>query len=983
MEVHMPVNAVPSLHLGTPDVAAGFRVLRFLRTQKGESARLLITRTVVDPLARTSRAYGARQLNNPATDHADALTVTALSAGTLKLHTADGDVTLSLGDIGGRPLWSQNAQGTVSALIYEPAAAAGRPHVATEQPAGGTARIREQYVYALASDTRWQALNLAGAMTELSNNAGISRTLRVSLTGQTLLSEQRLLKPAAGLPDWKVTTENDTEDALVVCATYDATGTPLSTTNAANVSTITAYDISASVMETRLRYAGQGAAPLTEVVTLRDVVRRADGAVLSQTAGSGVVEAYEYDQRTQYLTRHSVARLAGHPSGALLISDLHYTYDPVGNILTLEDQGADPQWHDNQQATGLRQYEYDTCYRLTSATGRERAPVARYYGADPAGGEVWAPYSQSYTFDDGDNLTLISHLGGAGSRRRELSVAIGSNRATLKEDGLSPETGFLAGGLQKQLNDGRALSWYADSQLSQVSPVTRSNGELNDTETYHYADGGTRTRKLHRVKVADGSQTTITTYGGGCETRLRQLTGQTVAQKHVVITQGGGIRLIQDRLSRQAHLRFSFSDHLGSIGGETDGAGKITSREEYAPYGATVGSDEDAGEVSNLMQRTYRYSGKEMDATGLIYYGWRYQQPELGRWLSVDPGGLVDGINLFRFSRNNPINGFDTNGLFFCSSRKARKAQEKADAEDKRLARLEENRRISEAARAWERNEKAGRDVVDAFRNSLGNYAEVTHEGPDYFFSWKPGGESDFDQAVSTALESAGYSGDTSKIRRTVKDTARQQLKDTYISSLFLEERDNIKAARAERAAAAAAKEAAKVQAQKDTRLWIGLSAVWSDKSFRKIQSNSGAYFSQGQLINALQDFHQDLHFKSGEIADGIRSVRGNSYAEVAEQMESFIERTADRGPKILYRGVSQAEYDKWATGTYIAPGFVAFTPDINMASRYNDGLIITLTNARGRWVESVYPDGKVTEFLVNRGARFSINRKTMHATQL
>lgn len=37
--------------------------------------------------------------------------------------------------------------------------------------------------------------------------------------------------------------------------------------------------------------------------------------------------------------------------------------------------------------------------------------------------------------------------------------------------------------------------------------------------------------------------------------------------------------------------------------------------------------------------------------------------PESGRWLSADPGGLIDGLNLFRFCRNNPVNIIDTNGL--------------------------------------------------------------------------------------------------------------------------------------------------------------------------------------------------------------------------------------------------------------------------------------------------------------------------------
>ncbi len=61
--------------------------------------------------------------------------------------------------------------------------------------------------------------------------------------------------------------------------------------------------------------------------------------------------------------------------------------------------------------------------------------------------------------------------------------------------------------------------------------------------------------------------------------------------------------------------------------------------------------------------KTHRYSGKERDATGLYYYGYRYYQPWAGRWLSSDPAGTVDGLNLFRMVRNNPVTLYDNDGL--------------------------------------------------------------------------------------------------------------------------------------------------------------------------------------------------------------------------------------------------------------------------------------------------------------------------------
>ncbi|EKT4523225.1 RHS repeat protein [Pseudomonas putida] len=657
-----PVNRTVALHAATPAVAAPFRALAFLRTPSAPEApaRPLVSRTVVHPFSRTTRLFGARALNNTATGNADAVTVSGLAGQPLCLHTADGDAAFTLPDVAGRPLWSRNAQGTVSTAAYEAANAGGRPLSLSETALGvAVGRVREQYTYAPLAEAKWQALNLAGSRVELRNNAGISRPLSISLTGQPLASEQRLLKPEIETPDWATTTADDTEAPLRIIGTYDATGAPLATTNAAGVTSLIDYAINGAVAQTRLAYTEQGSAK--EAVTLKDIRYRADGVVLSQTAGNGVIDRYEYDPKTQLLRRHLTERPEGHPKGPLVISDLHYRYDPVGNITRLEDQGADPTWHANQQAIGLREYTYDTLYRLISATGRERTPVARYHGAEASSGSVWAPYSEHYTYDDGNNLTTIRHVGGAGNRTRELQVSEGSNRAMVKGHSLTPETGFLAGGLQKQLADGRALQWLADNQLGKVTPVSRVDGD-DDSERYHYADGGTRTRKVHTAQASAGMQTTITTYAGGCETRQRWLAGKNDPQKHIVITEGSGIRVVEDRLTGAVHLRYGFADHLGSVGGETDELGKLISREEYAPYGGTVGRDEAAEEVSNLTQRTMRYSGKEQDATGLYYYGWRYYQPDVGRWLSADPDGLVEWINLYCFCQNNSLNRGDKDG---------------------------------------------------------------------------------------------------------------------------------------------------------------------------------------------------------------------------------------------------------------------------------------------------------------------------------
>ncbi len=50
------------------------------------------------------------------------------------------------------------------------------------------------------------------------------------------------------------------------------------------------------------------------------------------------------------------------------------------------------------------------------------------------------------------------------------------------------------------------------------------------------------------------------------------------------------------------------------------------------------------------------------DETGLVYYGYRYYSPELGRWLNRDPIEEEGGLNLYGFVGNDPVNAYDLLG---------------------------------------------------------------------------------------------------------------------------------------------------------------------------------------------------------------------------------------------------------------------------------------------------------------------------------
>lgn len=59
----------------------------------------------------------------------------------------------------------------------------------------------------------------------------------------------------------------------------------------------------------------------------------------------------------------------------------------------------------------------------------------------------------------------------------------------------------------------------------------------------------------------------------------------------------------------------------------------------------------------------YAYVGKRYDAfSGLVYFGKRFYDPNLGRWLTPDPLGAVDHSNLYQYVFNNPFRYYDPNG---------------------------------------------------------------------------------------------------------------------------------------------------------------------------------------------------------------------------------------------------------------------------------------------------------------------------------
>jgi RHS repeat-associated protein len=105
---------------------------------------------------------------------------------------------------------------------------------------------------------------------------------------------------------------------------------------------------------------------------------------------------------------------------------------------------------------------------------------------------------------------------------------------------------------------------------------------------------------------------------------------------------------------------FYFYDANGNVSDLAATNGTSLAHYEWDPYGnATVSS----GSLASV--NPFRFSTKYTDEeTELLYYGFRYYSPMLGRWVSRDPLGEGGGLHTYVFVSNAPLNSYDKYGLW-------------------------------------------------------------------------------------------------------------------------------------------------------------------------------------------------------------------------------------------------------------------------------------------------------------------------------
>jgi len=418
--------------------------------------------------------------------------------------------------------------------------------------------------------------------------------------------------------------------------------------------------------------------------------------------GNGVITTYHYDQETFRLMNLHSERATGETCGGGLssafvdgrsIQDLHYSYDPVGNITEIADSAFKTVYFDNQEVKAVNRYEYDALYRLIAATGRENGAASgapANIETDPlinqfpcVADNAFRNYTQRYQYDPVGNILQMAHAAGAtGSWTRRYQYAFedsqqaASNRLWRTWHGSDTWDGGDASNKVSYAYDSHGsmlnLANVADEfqlQWDHRDMIGAINLGGGGFAHYQYDTSKQRTRKW----IERSQQNTVEEriYLGGLELYRRWLNGAKVEEIETLHLFDGEQRLLlvdqiletdNTSLGKRTLYRYTLSNHLGSSTLELDEQAGIISYEEYHPYGTSAyRAGRNAAEVK---LKRYRYTGMERDEeSGLAYHSARFYFFGTCRWITCDPLMPRSSLHSYEYCTSSPIARTDINGL--------------------------------------------------------------------------------------------------------------------------------------------------------------------------------------------------------------------------------------------------------------------------------------------------------------------------------
>jgi RHS repeat-associated protein len=329
------------------------------------------------------------------------------------------------------------------------------------------------------------------------------------------------------------------------------------------------------------------------------------GRLEREEKGNGTYSTYTFDAAGQ------LESVTNHAPDGVPTSWFDYTFDTNGRLSSLDT-------HD-----GLWTYSYDAVGRLTQAvfdaTNAEIPDQDLLYEYDAAG-------NRQRTVENGvESLYVVNSLNQYTSVGNTTYEYDASGNVVL----ITSPTGSTS------------LAYDAENRLVSVSSPT------DESWQYAYDVFG------RRATSTDNGVTRRSIYDHASGQLVATLDAQGSLQERFV----HALRLVGRIDGLGTYHDFAY-DAYGSTVSITNATGNLEQSAHYLPFGGLLHSS-GASEASGGFLAAY---GARSDGSGLVHLPARSYVPETGRFLSPDPIGILDGLDLYSYARQSPMNLIDTTG---------------------------------------------------------------------------------------------------------------------------------------------------------------------------------------------------------------------------------------------------------------------------------------------------------------------------------